>query len=316
MFLPIKADFPLPRFPWLTIVVCVVCLGVFAKQDSDWREYEKAVYSFCDSPKSRLTQMVLMRIAGADSESPCLDVVHNIAVADDRTATIDEMVGKMRPVVGYDAAESKLYVADMLSEQVWRYDQSVPPYPDDGLAYETDSWNPLVMIASTFAHGSWSHVLFNLIFFAAFAATVEGLIGTLWYLGLIIAISLFNGFFDSMSAIASGQHFSSLGLSGVVMGMIGVYAYLLPRGQIRCYYWFIVIFGSVAVPAWTLAAWFIGGDIWQLFANDDHGVINVLAHVTGGVGGYLFGTIFLRKQRFEARFLQSDMDKIVLKPGM
>jgi membrane associated rhomboid family serine protease len=260
--------------------------------------------------------MVFKRLAGDATESACIDVVHAIAIAEDREELISEMVTGMRPLAGYDREESSLYVADMLAEEVWRYDQLVPPYPDDGLAYETDTWNPIVMITSTFAHGSWSHVIFNLIFFAAFAATVEGLIGTLWYVALIVAVSLFNGFFDSMSAIAAGQHFSSLGLSGVVMGMIGVYAYLLPNGRIRCYYWFIVIFGSVAVPAWALALWFIGGDIWQLFASDDHGMVNVLAHVTGGIGGYLFGLVFLRKQRFEAKFMQSDMDKTLLNPGI
>ena len=45
-------------------------------------------------------------------------------------------------------------------------------------------------------------------------------------------------------------------------------------------------------------------------------MVNVLAHVTGGIGGYLFGLVFLRKQRFEARFMQSDMDKTVLNPGV
>ena len=88
------------------------------------------------------------------------------------------------------------------------------------------------------------------------------------------------------------MHFSTVGLSGVVTGMIGLFAFLLPHGRIRCYYWFVIFIGSVAVPAWALALWYIGGDIYKLFAYDDHGIVNVMAHVSGGIAGYLFGANF------------------------
>ena len=115
--------------------------------------------------------------------------------------------------------------------------------------------------------------------------------------------------FSTVSALASGNHYSTLGLSGVVMGMMGAFAYLLPSGKIRCYYWFVVIFGSIAIPAWAIAIWYIGGDIYKLFTAESHGVVNVMAHVTGGVAGYLFGVIFLRSVRWETRILQHESDR-------
>jgi membrane associated rhomboid family serine protease len=115
-----------------------------------------------------------------------------------------------------------------------------------------------------------------------------------------------------VSALASGVHFSTLGLSGVVMGMMGLFAYLLPKGKIRCYYWFIIFFGSVAIPAWALAIWYIGGDIYALFSSTDHGMVNVMAHVTGGIAGYLFGIVFLQKVRAETRLMQQDADRKAL----
>ena len=107
-----------------------------------------------------------------------------------------------------------------------------------------------------------------------------------------------------MAAGLIGAHYSSLGLSGVVMGMIGLNAYLLPSGTIRCYYWFIVIFGSVAVPAWALAIWYIGWDIYNLFANVNTGVVDVMAHVTGGAAGYLYGVAFLRGRRQQIKAMR------------
>lgn len=311
MFIPVKADFALPRFPWLTAVVCVVCLGIFLKQVQDWKEFEKAVYAFCSQERSHIAEMIFKAISN-DSPDACIQVMYGISNAEDAQATIDELVSQMRPLKSFSLEDSKYYVSDLLNEELRNYRIRVPEHPDHGLAYFTNTWNPLTMIASAFAHGSWSHIIFNLFFFVAFAATIEVLIGPLAYVGLFIVISLFTGTFSSISALASGMHFSTLGLSGVVMGMMGLFAYLLPRGKIRCYYWFIIFFGSVAIPAWALALWYIGGDVYTLFASDDHGVVNVMAHVTGGIAGYLFGITFLQKVRAETREIQRDADRKAL----
>jgi membrane associated rhomboid family serine protease len=194
-------------------------------------------------------------------------------------------------------------------EDEWRsFNAMVPDNPDHAFAYYTDSWNPWAMFTSAFAHGDWMHIIFNLFFFVAFAATVEALAGPAMFAIAIVTISLFTGIFSSVSAYAAGEHYWTLGLSGVVMGMMGLFTCLLPRGRVRCYYWFIILFGSVAVPAWALTLWYVGGDVVRLFTNDDHGVINVMAHVTGGIGGYLFGIAFLRGARTRARDLMFDID--------
>ena len=73
-----------------------------------------------------------------------------------------------------------------------------------------------------------------MIFFYAFATTIEVLIGGFSFIAVIVAISIFSGVFSSMAAGLIGQHYATLGLSGVVMGMIGLYAYLLPSGRIPC----------------------------------------------------------------------------------
>jgi membrane associated rhomboid family serine protease len=308
MFLPVKADFKLPRFPWLTALVCVLCFGIFLKQVDDWNKFENALYAFCGKTRSNITQMIFNEISD-NSSAACMQVMYGIANSDDEQATIEKMVSEMRPLKSFSVEDSKFYVSEMLNEELRNYRIRVPEHPDEGLAYYTETWNPLTMIASAFAHGSWSHIIFNLFFFIAFAATIEVLIGPVAYIGLILVVSLFTGVFSSVSAIASGSHFSTLGLSGVVMGMMGLFAYLLPNGKIRCYYWFIIFFGSVAVPAWALALWYIGGDIYTLFASEDHGVVNVMAHVTGGIAGYLFGIVFLQKVRWETRIMQQEADR-------
>ena len=313
MFLPVKADFPLGRFPYLTVLVCLICSGVFMKQLTDWREYEAAVFAFCDKPRSNLKNMIFNELAGQNQES-CLEVIYGIARAPDHQEMIDKLAGEMRPLTGFSPEDSRIYVTEMLTEELRTYRIMVPEHPDDGLAYVTSTWNPVTMLASTFAHGGWSHIVFNLIFFIAFAAAVEVMIGSFYYISAYVVIGLAAGAFSSISALASGEHFSTLGLSGVVTGMIGLFAFLLPHGRIRCYYWFIIFVGSVAVPAWALALWYIGGDVYRLFAYDDHGVVNVMAHVSGGIAGYLFGVVFLRNVRWQMRMRQLELDRRALMP--
>jgi len=315
LFLPLKPNFPLPRVPWLTIIVCVTCLAIFAKQQVDREEYTSAIYAHCDERRSHLKEMVFDRIA-PDSDNACITIVHGIAISDNESAAISELVADIRPLTGFDADETRLYVSNMLQEELGRYHLRVPENPDAWVAYDTSSWNPLQMFMSAFGHADWAHVIFNVIFFAAFAAAVEIMIGPLMFVVTFAAISIFTGLFSSMSALVAGQHFTTLGLSGVVMGMIGLFAFLLPRGQMLCGYWFLVFIGKIAVPVWALALYFIGGDIYQLITSDDHGMVNVLAHVTGGVGGFLFGMAFLRKTRWEMSVMQAELAREKLRPGI
>jgi membrane associated rhomboid family serine protease len=314
MFLPIKADFPLPHFPVLTLLVCLLCAGVFAKQVNDWGDFNSAIERYCELDRSRLEEMVFTRIAELNNYGHCAEMMYSIASAEDGSPIIEDIVVALKPLVGLSRDDSRNYVRQMLQDELRRYETIVPRDPDHGFAYYTSSWNPWSMLTSAFAHGDWGHIIFNLFFFIAFAATVETLIGSLMFLASIVSVSIFTGVFSSVSAYATGVHYWTLGLSGVVMGMMGLYTYLLPRGRIRCYYWFIIIFGSVAVPAWALTAWYLGGDVYRLFAHEDNGMVNVMAHVTGGISGYLFGLLFLRKAKQDALELQADLDQVALKP--
>ncbi|MDH3812089.1 MAG: rhomboid family intramembrane serine protease [Gammaproteobacteria bacterium] len=312
MFLPVKADFALPRFPILTVLICLICFGVFIKQQSDWKEFGLAIDRFCNASRSHIEQIVFERIAESQNMDACGDIMYTIANDPTReeSEVIAEMASKIRPLTGFNSEDSREYVQQMLEEQTRRFNTLVPQDPDEGLAYYTGSWNPITMITSSFAHGDWGHILFNLVFFFAFAATVEVLIGPLRYVAFVLVDSWFIGLTGSIAAAATAQHYWTLGLSGVVMGMMGLFAYLLPRGKIKCYYFFIIIFGSVAIPGWMLTAWYLGGDIVTLFTNDDYGRVNVLAHVMGGVGGYLFGLLFLREVRKDAEHAQDALERL------
>jgi membrane associated rhomboid family serine protease len=307
MFLPVRADFPLSRFPILSVLVCLICLGVYLNQESNRAEFGHQIERYCDGERSRINRMVMERVIAFKGATMCGQVMYNIDNAADADAEIDEIVTSLQPLTGFKNEDSQEYVRQLLNDELRLYQTYVPEDPDSNVAYNTASWNPWKMLTSSFAHGDWGHITFNLIFFFAFAASIEMVIGPAAFVVFILVNSLIIGMTDSVVSTLADNHHWTLGLSGVVMGMMGLFAYVMPRGKIRCYYWFIVVFGSVAVPGWMLALWYIGGDIYVLFTADEYGGINVLAHVAGGIAGYLYGFFFLKKSRRKAAALQHEL---------
>lgn len=169
--------------------------------------------------------------------------------------------------------------------------------------YEPASWNPIAMITASLAHADWFHLLGNLVFFLAFSPALETLIGSkLRYIWIMIFISLVVGVSYSVSIlIGNAEPLPTLGLSGVVTGMIGLSAFLMPQARIRVFGWFVVVWKIFYVPAWVLAVIYIGLDAWEMVTAESYHGINVVAHVSGGLAGYLYGFFWLKERREDTR---------------
>ena len=172
----------------------------------------------------------------------------------------------------------------------------------DALMYYPDSWNPIKMLTASVAHGSWSHIIGNLLFFYAFSPMLEiAVASTKRYVFILIALALITHITYSLYSLAVGDYVPTLGLSGVVMGVIGLAAYMMPRANIRTFVWFITHVKNYYIPAWLLAVWFIGWDISDLFSYGLSSGINLISHVSGGIGGYLIGYYYLKDHKMEIK---------------
>lgn len=173
----------------------------------------------------------------------------------------------------------------------------------ESLMYYPESWNPITMISSSLAHANWFHLLGNMIFFLAFAPALEILLSnTLRYILIMLFIAIVAGISYSISIfIGHAEPLPSLGFSGIVMGMIGLSAFLMPHVRIRVFVWFLVFWKTFYVPAWVLALFYVGMDSWVMLAVDDYGGVNIAAHVAGGLAGYLYGYLWLKERKQETR---------------
>jgi len=89
MFVPVKPDFRLPRFPWATALVCAICVLVFSAQLTNEYEYQQAVSNFCDMQRSRIEDMVFEQIRKNHRFEYCDDIAYVLLHAEDRQTTIE-----------------------------------------------------------------------------------------------------------------------------------------------------------------------------------------------------------------------------------
>jgi membrane associated rhomboid family serine protease len=155
------------------------------------------------------------------------------------------------------------------------------------------------MVTSSLAHADLSHLFWNLLFYLAFAPALEILIGNaLRYVWIMLFIAFVVGVCDSISVVIGvTEPLPSLGFSGIVMGMIGLSAYLMPKAKIKVFCWYVFAWKTFYVRAWILAVYYIGGETWVMFTAEDYGNIGVVAHVAGGLAGYFAGRLFLKGRK-------------------
>jgi len=133
------------------------------------------------------------------------------------------------------------------------------------LMYFPDTWNPVTMLTASIAHADWGHIIFNLIFFYAFSPMLEMAIASAKrYVLTLLAVAFVTHITYSLFSLITGEYIPTLGLSGVVFGVIGFSAYIIPRARIVTFVWVLVFARNVYIPAWVLAAWFISWNIWDM----------------------------------------------------
>lgn len=297
LILPHTAELNLASKPWVTWIVAVLCLLIHVAQVNSRDEVAAAAAVYCNDV---FTDPAPEDEAAWSHAGECAGDMADLRSLPDANLFL------------YRFNDTARYFPDWGPEEIENYFQTLqthysafvltaPPSLDARLMYDPTVPNPWRMITSALAHDGWMHVIGNLIFFLAFAPVLELLAGRLRFIGIMILITAADSLVYSLATFVSGWPAPTLGLSGVVMGMIGLAAYVVPRVRIRTLVWFFIYIRNHSFPAWALAAWFIGWDVWYLLTKTDYGGVNLISHVSGGIAGYLTGMFLMRKQRDDYR---------------
>ena len=155
---------------------------------------------------------------------------------------------------------------------------------------------------SMFMHGSWIHILGNMLFFWIFGNNVEDALGKvrffLWYVAAGVAAMALQTFVTLQFGTRADGSIPNIGASGAIAGVLGAYFLLLPRARVLTLFIFGLIFLREIPAGWFLGVW-IALQLWQgglgLTHPDQTGGVAVFAHI----GGFAFGllTIYLVAKR-------------------
>ncbi len=300
---PYKADVDLGRLPVMTLVVCAICIWVFARQQLSAHAYQSALIQHCTYELTRDERLVLRYLDGPPDQHYC-DVLLKIRAAPDREAALREQADRSKPTPFYsDPKVSSDYVYNTLAESSRRFERAIPSDLTDQLQYDPGNLNVWRMITAAFSHADWLHLISNLIFFYAFAASVEVVAGYLYYFGFIVASAIGTHLAYSYSMAGVEGALPTVGLSGVVMAMMAFLATIAPRLRIRCVFWFVVIVRVFRVPALAIAGLYVVENIVDYLHRDPGSTINYVAHISGAVLGAALGVMY----RFTHRELLRDV---------
>jgi hypothetical protein len=146
-----------------------------------------------------------------------------------------------------------------------------------------------------FLHGSWGHILGNMLFLGVFGNNVEDAVGRLGYLLFYVAggfaATVTQTAMTLLAGSATDARVPTLGASGAIAAMLGAYFILYPRSTV---FGLLGIFPVRISAYFFLAFWFLYQLFWGNFglyeASGNGGGTAFFAHI----GGFLFGVIVAR----------------------
>jgi membrane associated rhomboid family serine protease len=182
------------------------------------------------------------------------------------------------------------------------YHASFYPCTVDNACHGPEPWG-ISWFTAMFMHGSWSHILGNMLFLAIFGKNVEDAFGHLRYLGFYIA----GGFVATMTQAAvtllfgsaSAARVPTLGASGAIAAVLGAFFILYPSARIRT----LVLVFFVQI---------VEGHAGLTSASANGGGVAFFAHI----GGFAFGALVTLTLRNAGRVVpQSTSRHSALAPG-
>ncbi|MFF7139921.1 MULTISPECIES: rhomboid family intramembrane serine protease [Streptomyces] len=139
-----------------------------------------------------------------------------------------------------------------------------------------------------FVHGSWVHLLGNMLFLYVFGAMAEERMGhlefTLFYLGCGYLALL------GYAAANAGSTETLVGASGAISAVLGAFLFLFPRARVTSLFPFL-FFLPLRFPAWVVLPFWAGLQ-WMAARRAAQGPgVAYLAHLVGFSLGFLYAWV-------------------------
>jgi membrane associated rhomboid family serine protease len=150
------------------------------------------------------------------------------------------------------------------------------------------------LFTSQFLHGSWFHLLGNMLFLWIFGNNVEDRLGSLGFLLFYLAGGVLAGL--SQVAIDPASTVPTIGASGAIAAILGAYAMFFPRARVSTLVFLGFFYQLIDVPAiLVLGFWFVLQILDGIVSTgpSSAGGIAFFAHIGGFVAGALAARVII-----------------------
>ncbi|MFF9686222.1 rhomboid family intramembrane serine protease [Streptomyces sp. NPDC014623] len=143
----------------------------------------------------------------------------------------------------------------------------------------------LTPLTALFVHGSWLHLLGNMLFLYVFGAMTEERMGRTEFVFFYLVCGYFA--LVAYAVVHADSHQTLVGASGAISAVLGAFLRLFPRARVTSLFPFL-FFLPLRFPAWiVLVFWFVLQWLAARSAGSGPGVA-YLAHVAGFVAGFCY----------------------------
>ena len=164
----------------------------------------------------------------------------------------------------------------------------------------------LTILISMFMHGSWMHIIGNMLFLWVFGDNIEDNFGharfTIFYLLSGIAATF------AQIAIDPDSMIPTLGASGAIAGVLGSYLIMFPRNRVRNILPLGFIFTTIELPAVLVIGFWIVLQLIEQYVSSIStsatrgGGVAYMAHIGGFAAGGIMTFIFRRRRKTYASY--------------
>ena len=142
-------------------------------------------------------------------------------------------------------------------------------------------------ITYQFLHENLSHILFNMLFLYVFGNNLNEKLGHVGYLAFYLAGGILAGCGQMLTSESP-----TLGASGAISAVAGLFLVLLPRTHIRMFIWLFVYVDVWEIPSFYFILFSAGKDLLEPLLWGGNGTA-YSAHLSGTAAGFLIGILLL-----------------------
>ncbi|MVO89092.1 rhomboid family intramembrane serine protease [Streptomyces sp. p1417] len=158
--------------------------------------------------------------------------------------------------------------------------------PDELLSGSPRAW--LTPVTALFVHGSWLHLLGNMLFLYVFGLMVEERMGHLHYALFYAGCGALALLAYAIAHAESGQ--TLVGASGAISAVLGAFLHLFPKARVTSLFPFL-FFLPLRFPAWVVLPFWVALQ-WVAAGQAGRGpAVAYLAHLVGFSLGFLYAWV-------------------------